>query len=184
MSRGRTLAWLLALLGAYAVSLGQVPWSRGAAGFSPFAPRPHAVEQLIVARQFDRALPLAAALQKNYPKEPLPAMWLARASEGTGRWREAATAWEAYVGTSPSPVDACPSLPRAYERADDEAHALPAYERCARFDPEAPGPIEDLAAAYARRGQSAEALAAYRRAQKLAPDDPELRQEIASVIHP
>jgi Flp pilus assembly protein TadD len=163
----------MVLLVIYAGALGRLPGAR-ANTFDPLAPRPHAIEQLLVAGKFSEAFPQIVALYGNYPGEPLVAMWLARAHHGLGHWRDEADAWEAFVRVSPAPQESCPSLPDAYERIGSGAAALAAYERCAQFDPSDPALVADLAAAYARRGRGEEALAAYRRASELAPDDPEI----------
>ena len=74
---------LVALLAAYAaVFLPGAVRTFGAASFDPLQPRPRAVEELLVAKRFADALPLATELRGAFPSEPLPAYWLARINAG------------------------------------------------------------------------------------------------------
>jgi len=171
--------WLVVLLTAYAAVLGG--WGRERAAFDPLATRPHAIEQLIVAGRFTDALPQASALHERYPREWLPAMWLARAHHGLGHWREEAQAWEAFVRLSPAPADACPALPEAYARLNEPRRAIAAFERCTQFDPSDPGLLSDLAGAYARGGRFDDARAAYGRAAALDSGDPAMARAIAAL---
>jgi len=143
---------LLLLAAVYAASLGKLPGAGASTAFDPLAPRPHAVERLIVAGKFADALPQASALRDSYPREPLVLMWVARAHHGLSQWREEASAWEAYQKVSPAPAESCPALPQAYERLGMVEAAVAAYGRCAEIDPMDPGLRDELAAAYARHG--------------------------------
>ena len=171
---------LAALAIAYVLVLGG--WGRGRApSFDPLTARPHAIEQLIVARRFAEALPQIESLHASYPDEWLVSMWLARAHHALGHWRAEADAWESFARQSPAPQESCPWLPVAYERLGDDERALAAYERCTLFDRSDPGPFADLGAAYLRRGRANDAEMAYRAAAELAPDDPALRQQLAAL---
>jgi Flp pilus assembly protein TadD len=168
----RTLV-LLALAAAYAAAIGGVPGSwRARARFDPLAPRPHAVESLIVAGRYDEALPLVKELRDNYPGEPIVAHWLARVDGARADWAGAAASWEEYVRLSPSPLAACPDLPKAYDRLGQTERALNAYRRCVDVDPNDPERHLDLGRAYERAGRAALALACYRRAAALDPTHP------------
>ena len=128
----RRTALLAAVLALYIVVLGRGPAGRaiGRAGFDALAPRPSAVEQLIVAARFSDALPLALELRDQYPNEPLTSYWLAVINHGLTRWHEEAEAWTEYVRTSAAPREACPAWPAAYARNGESARALSAASRC------------------------------------------------------
>jgi Flp pilus assembly protein TadD len=178
----RTLV-LLTLGAAYAVTLGGVPGAawRSRGRFDPLAPRPHAIEKLIVARRYREALPLVTALHENYPREPIVTLWLARVRGELADWSGAADAWEEYLRLSPSPLSACPALPDAYDRLGRVDRAVNAYERCAELDPDDPARHIDLGRAYQRAGREALALACYQRAAALDPDDPTAARLLASI---
>ena len=123
---------LVALLAAYAaVFLPRALRSSGRAGFDPLQPRPRSVEELIVAKRFADALPLATELRAAFPDEPLVAYWLARINGGLQRPQAEADAWDAYVALSKAPAEACPQWPRALSRANLQDRARAATERCA-----------------------------------------------------
>jgi hypothetical protein len=123
---------LVALLAAYvAAFLPGAVRTFGGASFDPLQPRPRAVEELIVAKRFADALPLAKELRGAFPNEPLPAYWLARINAGLQKPRAEADAWDAYVALSQAPADACPAWPRALARANLPERAAAATERCA-----------------------------------------------------
>jgi tetratricopeptide (TPR) repeat protein len=170
----RRVLLLIVVLAAYAAVLGYARGLGTPAAFDPLAPRPHAIERLIVAQRYAEALPLAIALRDNYPSEPIVAFWVATASSGLERWQAAADGWEAFVRISPAPASACPSLPQAYERLGAAERALDAYTRCADFDASDPARHLDLGAALERAGRLDAARVQYRRAAELDPHDPAL----------
>ena len=125
---------LVALLAAYAaVFLPRAVRTSGRAGFDPLQPRPRSVEELIVAKRFADALPLATELRAAFPDEPLVAYWLARINGGLDQPLAEADAWDAYVSLSNAPQEACPSWPRALSQANLQDRARAATERCAAF---------------------------------------------------
>jgi hypothetical protein len=132
MTRTTPLAAVLAL---YVAVLGRGPMGRllGQSGFDPFAPRPSAVEQLIVAGRYAEALPLALELRGGYPDEPLIFYWLATINHRLARWQDEGDAWADYVRTSAAPREACPAWPEARARSGDEARASAAAARCAEI---------------------------------------------------
>ena len=123
---------LVALLAAYAaVFLPRALRTSGRADFDPLQPRPRAVEELIVAKRFADALPLAMELRAAFPDESLVAYWLARINGGLQRPQAEADAWDAYVALSKAPAEACPHWPRALSQANLQDRARAATERCA-----------------------------------------------------
>ncbi len=149
--------------------------------FDPLAPRPRLVEQLIVAKQFEQALPLVVDLHRTFPREPQVIAWLAIIHSKLGSTEEEATAWENYVRISRTPAIACPALPEAYARLGDEQQALAAYERCVTFDPQDPDRLFDLANAYRRSNRTSAALELYRQAVSLDPYNPVLSERLSSL---
>ena len=123
---------LIALLVLYVAVLGRGQAERlfVPRHLDPFAPRPKAVEQLIVARRFAEALPLAAELHANYPHEPLVSYWLATVNHGLNRAPAEAAAWTDFVRVSKAPGDACPAWPEALSRAGQVEQARGAFDRC------------------------------------------------------
>ena len=149
--------------------------------FDPFEPRPRLVEQLIVAKQYAEALPLAQELRASFPNEPQIVSELATIFRGLNESQAEAAAWEDYLRASGSPEVACPSLPDAYRSAGDLKQALRSFERCLEFDPENADRLFDLADAYERSERSSEALDLYRRAAALDPFNPVVTTRIASL---
>jgi len=168
-------ALLLALGLGYAIVLVRVPTGFGPGRtFEPLEPRPRVVSQLIAARQFAEALPLAVELRQSYPDEPEIVYWLAAIHHGLSAWRDEAAAWEDYIRVSATPEAACPALPEAYARLGDVSKTLAAYERCRALDPQNPDRLFDLAIAYERSGRGSDAIPLYRQAAALDPHDPAL----------
>jgi tetratricopeptide (TPR) repeat protein len=149
--------------------------------FDPFEPRPRLVEQLIVAKQYAKALPLAQELRVSFPNEPQIASELATIFRGLNDSEAEASAWEDYLRASGAPAVTCPALPEAYRRAGDPQQALKSYERCLALDPQNADRMFDLADAYERAGRSSEALELYRRAAGLDPFNPVVTSRIASL---
>jgi Flp pilus assembly protein TadD len=140
--------------------------------FDPLSPRAHVVEQLMAARQYARALPLAVELRRTFPGEPEVVYWIAVIHSGLNDWPSAASAWEEYMRLSSTPGEACPALADAYTRMGDAGEALAAYERCVRFDPTDSDRLFDLAGAYERAGRIVDAVPAYKQAATLDPYNP------------
>jgi tetratricopeptide (TPR) repeat protein len=149
--------------------------------FDPFEPRPRMVEQLIVARQYAKALPLAQALRASFPNEPQIVAELATIFRGLNDSEAEAAAWEDYLRLSGAPAVACPALPEAYRRDGDLGQALRSYEQCLALDPENADRLFDLADAYERSERSSEAIELYRRAAASDPFNPVVTARIASL---
>jgi tetratricopeptide (TPR) repeat protein len=178
------LALLLALYSLSSCGMPGMLGSRGGSRFDPLAPRPHAIERLVVAKRFAEALPLVTELRGSFPREPLVTLWLATVEQGLGHWQAEASAWEDYLRLSPdssSDFEACPSLPQAYERAGQIAMSLSSYQRCVQLDETDPARHLDLGAAYERAGRSADALVSFRRAAELDPENPVLKAHLPAT---
>ena len=173
------LAILAVLAIAYATVFIPNPVRRK--GFDPHAARPRVVEELISARQFSQALPLALELQRSFPNEAEVAFWVAAIHHGLGDSQAEATALEDYARLSSTLAAACPALPAAYERLGDRPRAVAAYERCLQQDPQDPDRVSDLAGAYQASGRTAEALELYRHAVALDPYNPSLARRLAAL---
>ena len=147
MKRSLLLACLLAV---YAAPLGERWWSgrEGANAFDALQPRSREVERAIAAGRFADALPMAAGLEKTYPREALVAYWLAGIYRGLDRPGDEVAAWERYVALSSAPEeareDACPAIAEARERLGDRAGALREYQHCAELDPADPDVAQGL----------------------------------------
>jgi tetratricopeptide (TPR) repeat protein len=175
---------LLALLLGYATIFVRPPTGgfRLRAEFDPFGARPRLVEQLIVAKKFKEALPLAEELRRSFPNEPQIASWLGVVQHELNNAQAEANAWEDYQRLSPAPVLACPNLPEAYRRLGDAQRAVASYERCRSLDPENPDRISDLADAYSAFGRSSETIELYREAAALDPYNPMLAEKVSALI--
>ena len=173
------LAVLAVLAIAYATVFVPNPFRR--TGFDPLAARPRVVEELISARQFSQALPLALELRRSFPNEAEVAFWVASIHHGLGDGQAEAAALEAYARLSSTLAGACPALPAAYERLGDRPRAVAAYERCLQLNPQDPDRVSDLAAAYQASGRTPEALELYRHAVALDPYNPLLAQRLAAL---
>jgi tetratricopeptide (TPR) repeat protein len=179
-SRRRTFV-LLALFAVYlATALRGVVGELARRGrFDPFLPLARTVERRVEEGRFAEALPMAADLDRTYPREPQIAFWLARIHFGLHDTAREIDAWESYMRDSPAPGEACPALPEAYERAGRGDDGLRAYERCAGADPDSADRLIDLGDAYARRGEAAQAVAQFTRAKALDPDNPFIAARLA-----
>jgi len=165
---------LVVLLGAYLASgfRGIVSDVARRGEFDPFLPAARAIEHRIGEGRFAEALPLAIDLRRIYPREPQIALWIARIHHGLNDAAHEAAAWEAYVGLSPAPAEACPALPEAYARSGRGAEALPAYERCTAWDRDDAEVLIDLGDAYLRANRARDARVQYERARQLDPANP------------
>jgi tetratricopeptide (TPR) repeat protein len=149
--------------------------------FDPFEPRSRLVEQLIVARQYAKALPLAQDLRVSFPNEPQIVSELAAIFHGLNDSAAEAAAWEDYLRLSGAPAVACPALPDAYRRAGHLGQAVTSYERCLALEPENADRLFDLADAYERAERISEAIALYWRAAASDPFNPIVTTRIARL---
>ncbi|PWT80242.1 MAG: hypothetical protein C5B57_12530 [Blastocatellia bacterium] len=176
-------AIIVALFLAYLIFVARIPLPglRRHSAFDPLAARPHAVESLIVAKEYAAALPLALELRRSFPDEPQLIYWIAVIQRGLHDWSAEAQALEEYVRASATPEEACPALPEAYSHLGAASEALTAYERCLQFDPSDPDRLIDLAIAYERSERVREAIALYRRAAALDPFNPVLASRLSPL---
>jgi len=133
-----------------------------------------ASQMAYAAGRYAEALEPTERLTQRLPGQAIYFERLARIQQELGRPAEEARAWEGVFRTSPTPVDACPMLPAAYERLSDGARALDAYERCAEVEPDNPDLLLTLGRAYSAAGRSSEARAVLERALTVAPEYPDI----------
>lgn len=126
------------------------------------------------AEQYADALAPTERLTKQFPTQAIYFERLARIQQKLGRPRDEARAWEGVFRTSPTPVDACPMLPAAYDRVPDPAGALDAYERCVQVRPDDPDLLLFLGRAHNAAGHPEPARAALEKALTIAPDYPDI----------
>lgn len=119
--------------------------------------------------QYDAALQPTLALTKAFPNQQVYAERLAIIFQHLNRPADEAGAWERVADVSPTPVDICPALPEAYDRAGHQDKALDAYERCTAFDRGNADMRFYLARAHERLGHDDAAAANYRDAVRLEP---------------
>jgi tetratricopeptide (TPR) repeat protein len=136
---------------------------------------------LIREGQPREALEITRRLHRAFPESHVHLHQIATLEEQLGDPLAAARAWEAYLDLSPTPLEACPAVGRAWQAAGRETDALDAYERCLAFDPENPDSHLYLALARERRGLLEGAEALFRQGVALAPDYPDLVVGLARV---
>ena len=112
------------------------------------------------------------------PGEPSPAeaaRWFetGNAAFRTGRFIEAASAYEQAVGLSPSHADAWLNLGAAYRRLERTEDASACSRRVLALRPHDPKALNNLANSLSAQGRFEEAAGYYRRAIEIRPDDAE-----------
>jgi tetratricopeptide (TPR) repeat protein len=136
---------------------------------------------LIREGRLREALEITRRLHRAFPGSHIHLYQIATLEEQLGEPLAAAQAWEQYLDESPTPLEACPAVGRAWQAAGREAEALAAYERCLSFDSENPDSILYLALTLERRGQLEPAEALFRKGVALVPDYPDLVVGLARV---
>jgi len=107
--------------------------------------------------RFAEAAVALEALEARTPDSVVVLNLLAQSYEKLDRWTDAADRWEHYLSVSPTPEEACPGLPRAYEAQGKPDEAFKAYERCHQLMPADADLALFLAQAQIRRGDFAAA---------------------------
>jgi tetratricopeptide (TPR) repeat protein len=125
------------------------------------------------------ALAPTLKLHEKYPGNHIYIWDLATIYNRLGRPADEARSWEEYLQAAPTPIQACPALPRAYEKQNLTDKAFDAYERCLALDPKDPDAIFFLALACERRGKGERARALYARGLALAPEYADMRLGLA-----
>jgi tetratricopeptide (TPR) repeat protein len=126
------------------------------------------------AGRYDEALAPTVRLTEKMPSQAMYFGRLATIQQRLGKRADEARSLEAMFAVSPTPWDACPWLPQAYEAIKDEARALNAYERCAEVDPESPDALLFLGRAYNAAGRPADARRTLEKAVAISPQYPDL----------
>lgn len=85
--------------------------------------------------RLEEALQLTKEIDKQNKANTVTLIQLATIHNRLGQFRQEAEVWERFVLIAPRPEEACPDLPRAYERAHIREKALEASRRCIGFDP-------------------------------------------------
>jgi len=126
------------------------------------------------AGRYAEALEPTERLTRQFPTQALYFDRLARIQHELGRPHQEARAWEGVFRTSPTPVDACPMLPAAYDRIPDAGKALDAYERCVQVSPADPDLLLFLGRAYNAAGRAEPAREALEKAIAIDPEYPDV----------
>src|SRR5688500_14264936 len=126
------------------------------------------------AGRYVEALEPTERLTRQFPTQAVYFDRLARIQHELGRPHSEARAWEGVFRTSPTPQDACPMLPVAYERIPDPVKALDAYERCVQVSPADPDLLLFLGRAYNAAGRAEPARQVLEQALAIAPDYPDV----------
>jgi tetratricopeptide (TPR) repeat protein len=87
------------------------------------------------AGRYADALEPTSRLVARFPLQQAYAERLAHTFGKLNRPADEAAAWERFVDTSPTPIDACPAIGDAYTRAGQPQKSLEALQRCVSFDP-------------------------------------------------
>ncbi|MEK6631289.1 MAG: hypothetical protein AABY89_11195, partial [Acidobacteriota bacterium] len=87
------------------------------------------------AGRYEAALAPLLDLNRTTPNSAIVIGRLAKTYGHLGRPRDEAQLWEQYLTLSPTPIDACPALPKAYEVQGLADKAFGAYQRCYALDP-------------------------------------------------
>jgi tetratricopeptide (TPR) repeat protein len=131
------------------------------------------------AGRYDAALAPLTELARRTPNNHIVIEHLATTYTHLERSREAAEAWEQYLQVSPTPKDACPALPRAYEAQGLIDKAFDAHARCYAIDPTDADLLLYFALACERRGETARARTLYEQGVALAPQYSDLLTGLA-----
>jgi tetratricopeptide (TPR) repeat protein len=169
------VAVAVVLLGVYYQTLfGGTPPAPTAVGESPAIRDIEDSQLAFSAGDYAGALEPTRRLTLQFPTQAMYFDRLARIQQKAGTPLDEARAWEGVFRTSPTPVDACPMMPAAYERIPDPARAIDAYERCVEADPDDPDLLLYLGRAYTAAGRAGPARAALEKALALAPEYPDV----------
>jgi Putative Zn-dependent protease, contains TPR repeats len=141
-----------------------------------------ACQQALQDQDWAKAAGLASKLRTTYPESDIYARVLAKAYHGLKRYDEEARVWESYMLIAPTPVDACPSVGNAWQKAGNSTKALQAFKRCWQLEPQNSDGIFNYALALERSGNSAEAATLYRAGLAQAPNNYDLSVGLGRVI--
>jgi tetratricopeptide (TPR) repeat protein len=129
---------------------------------------------LYAAGKFGEALAPTERLAQALSSQAVYHSRLARVYHELNRPADEAGSWERFMATSPTPIDACPSVAQAYDRAGRPELAIAALERCASFQPVNPDFLVYLGQALIAAGRKADARRAFERGLQIEPRYPDL----------
>lgn len=131
-------------------------------------------ERLIVLmreRRFEEAQPLAEAMVKAFPGNPVYLRRQAEIQGELGHPKEEAEAWERFLKVSPTPGEAFPALLNAYRKMGQTRPAIEACERAVALEPTNAELLFYLGRACEYGKAFAKAKEAYKRACERRPGD-------------
>ena len=172
--QGRPAPLVLSVLaaGAFYWGLFRAPLTQGQdASLSPEKSRQLQEESAVMRRygNWARALPPTLRLHDAYPENHIYTGELAEIYQHLGRYSEEAAMWESYMAQAPRPIEACPQVGIAYQKAGEVPAAVSALEKCLALEPANPDSIFYLARALERDGQTDRAAELYTRGVELSP---------------
>ena len=118
---------------------------------------------LFDAQRFDEALAPTERLASQLSTQAVYHERHALILRELSRPADEAQAWERMMAASPTPVDACPMIAEAYQKANDPARAHAALERCASLPPVNPDFLLSLGQSFLKADRKAEAREAFER---------------------
>jgi cytochrome c-type biogenesis protein CcmH/NrfG len=129
---------------------------------------------LFSTNRFADALAPTQRIVERWPSQAMYHERLAVIFQKLDRPADEALEWEAMMGTSPTPIDACPMVANAYRRSNREDQALDAFSRCAALQPANPDFQLLLGQALLRAERKAEARQAFERGLEIDASYPDL----------
>jgi tetratricopeptide (TPR) repeat protein len=129
---------------------------------------------LFSANRFADALAPTQRIVERWPSQAMYHERLALIFQKLDRPADEVVEWEAMMGTSPTPIDACPMVAYAYRRINRADQELDALQRCAALPPPNPDFQLQLGQALVRAERKAEARLAFERGLEIDPAYPDL----------
>lgn len=126
------------------------------------------------ARRFAEALAPTERLTTELSSQAVYHERLARILKELDRPADEARAWERMMAVTPTPIDACPMIAEAYQRAGRADAALAAIERCAALPPVNPDFLVLQGQALLQMGRPADARRAFERGLAIDQSYPDL----------
>jgi tetratricopeptide (TPR) repeat protein len=139
------------------------------------------VDALMREEKYVDAVAPLQRLLSAFPQNPIYLRHLATAYHALNRPLDEAQAWADFLGSSPTPLEACPDIGAAYQKAGRADQALRAFERCHDLDVTDSDAIFYLALAYERRGDLDRAAALYADGMRQGPSHADLAVGAARV---
>ena len=170
--RPAPLVFSLAALGAFYWGLFRAPQpEEGGAALTAEKSRQLQDESAVMRRygKWARALKPTLRLHDAYPENHIYTGEMADIYNHLGRYSEEAAMWESYLTQAPRPIEACPQVGVAYEKAGEIQSAVSALDKCLMLEPANPDSIFYLARALEREGQTDRAAELYARGAALSP---------------